>query len=156
MGEDTMRTLFRYGLLLTLAWTAVAFATTARAQFPVDLAVTKSKDGPHYYLVVRNNGLTIPSGYKVIAVDAVPPGITITGILALGWVCAPALPVTGPTNVICTYNVILPIPTNRFLPSIRLDFAGASSKPNCVTVRLANQNNVGVPEPNMVNNRACK
>jgi hypothetical protein len=144
--------------LPALAIGAASVDIPARAQVApthYDLLATKSRDGPAYYLVVRNLGSPIPLGYTIEVVDSVPMGINVSAITALGWNCVPAAPFTGPKGLKCDYPVLIPVLTGAILPGIKLAITGTPQKPNCMGVRLLDPQKKPVTETNMNNNVSC-
>lgn len=147
--------LFTPAFLMGVAWFAAPVAAQSAPVPHVDLSATKSRDGPAYYLVVRNLGLPIAPGYTIEVVDAVPGGITVSAIVAVGWSCMPAPQFTGPKGLKCDFPVLVPIVTGQILPGIKLSITGNPQKPNCMVVRLLDPQKKAVVEANTKNNASC-
>jgi hypothetical protein len=144
----------RWLVLILLFLIGVCWPAAVRAQ-AFDLSALKAKDGPFYYLVIRNIGAPILPGYSVLVSDKIPSGIIVTSITALGWTCQPLPPVIGPNLIKCTFPVLLMVVSGAYLPSIKLGFNGTPKAPNCYEVRLVDSSGKGIVESNMKNNVAC-
>ena len=104
-----------------------------------DIAVKKQHQGNMYFVGVTNPGQPIPVGAKIVVVDVVPQGLTITvATNNAPWTCAPTGTIVGPDSVTCTYSVTAVIPTNGSLPQLHVQSAGIAGHacPNCVRARL--------------------
>jgi hypothetical protein len=116
-----------------------------------------------YVLTVKNQDGPIAPGTIVKISDAVPAGVTLTGLAgtsSTNWSCTPGFSVIGPATLTCNYTGTSTIPSGALLPALNLSATLASAGgqigiyQNCALVSLSNSAGP-VAETNPDNNRDC-